>query len=80
MTRDKIIDVLLPEFVRCGMTMATAQRRLWSMNQRTLERELLLRGLADYDDPEQIDEDEDSEALVPLPAALGWFCAPVYLD
>lgn len=80
MTRDEIIDVLLPEFVHCGMTLATARRRLWAMSRRALERELLLRGLAEYDDSAQFDEDEDAEALVPVPAALGWSCAPVYLD
>lgn len=81
MTRDEMIDTLIPELVRCGLTMATARRRLWGMSRRTLERELLLRGLAEYDDSAQWQEDcEDEESTTPVPAVLGWSCAPVYVD
>jgi hypothetical protein len=80
MTRDEMIDLLLPELVQSGSTMASARRRLWGMSRRALERELLLRGLTEYDDSAQYDEDQESEDSVPLPSALGWACAPVYLE
>jgi hypothetical protein len=81
MTRDEMIDVLVPELVHCGFAMATARRRLWGMSRRALERELLLRGLVEYDDTAQLEEDcDDPEATDPIPAVLGWSCSPVYAD
>jgi hypothetical protein len=80
MTRDEMIDMLLPYLVQAGMTLATARRRLWGMSRLALEREVLLRGLVDYDDTAQFDEDEDADVVAPGPAVLGWSCAPVYLD
>ena len=80
MTRDEMIDLLLPEFVQSGMTMATARRRLWAMSRRALEREVLQRGLAEYDDSAQFDDEEEPETIGPVRAVLGWSCAPVYID
>jgi hypothetical protein len=81
MTRDEMIDVLLPELVRCGFAMATARRRLWTMSRRALERELLLRGLVDYEEAPQWEEDcEEQESTGSIPAALGWSGSPVYAD
>jgi hypothetical protein len=75
-----MIDLLLTELVETGMTFATARRPLWGMSRRGLDREVLLRGLVDYDDAAQFDEDEDADVAAPGPAMLGWSCAPVYLD
>ncbi|MGH8664772.1 MAG: hypothetical protein ACREUX_10945, partial [Burkholderiales bacterium] len=59
---------------------ASARRRLWRMTTGALEREMLMRGLADYDDPVPIDEEgydgEDNGGY----AALAWSQAPLYQD
>lgn len=81
MTRDEMIETLIPTMVNCGATLASARRRLWRMTTSALQREVLMRGLADYDDPGPTDEDDydgadESEGY----AALGWSEAPLYQD
>ena len=80
MTRDEMIDILIPVMVNCGESPASARRRLWRMSTSALEREMLLRGIAEYDDPlpEEPGEigDEDFSAC----AMLRWPQAPLYPD
>ncbi len=81
MTREQMIETLIPAMTSCGQTLASARRRLWRMTSATLEREMLMRGLADYDDPAPADEDEyDGEPACGGYAALGWSEAPLYQD
>jgi len=79
MTRDQMMEVLFAELLRNGAAIGPARRRLWTMSPRQLERELLLRGLMQYDEPPELDDDEEEPSSL-LPAALGWSCSPVYLD
>jgi hypothetical protein len=75
-----MIEMLIPILVDSGDTLTSARRRLWKMRTSALKRELLLRELAEYDDPVWY-EDED---LDPGPrdsySIPGWACTPVYLD
>ena len=81
MTRDEMIETLIPAIVNGGEALASARRRLWRMTTAALEREMLMRGLADYDDPAVIDDDEyDGEDNRGGYAALGWAQAPLYQD
>lgn len=80
MTREEIIEVLLPAHVNSGDSLATARRRLWRMSTKALQRELLLRGLAEYDDPAPLDEEEGCDSRAHTYSELGLQCAPVYAD
>lgn len=81
MTRDEMIETLIPAMVNSGATLASARRRLWRMTTSALQREVLMRGLADYDDPGPIDEDDyDGADESKGYAALGWSEAPLYQD
>lgn len=80
MTRDEMIDTLIPVLVNCGESPTNARRRLWRMSTSALEREMLLRGIVEYDDPapeepgEAYDDDCSGYAL------LRWPQAPLYPD
>ena len=81
MTRDEMIETLIPAMLNSGATLTSARRRLWRMTTSALQREVLMRGLADYDDPAPIDEEQyggadDGGGY----AALGWPEAPLYQD
>ena len=81
MSRDEMIEMLLPAYVDAGRLLVDARRQLWRMSLRALQRELLLRGLQDYDEPalpedEEAGEDDWTKAC----SALGWSCAPLHAD
>ena len=80
MTREEIIEVLVPAFVNSGDTLATARRRLWRMSPAALERELLLRGIVEYDDPLPGDEGEEGDDDCGGYSVLRWAQAPLYPD
>jgi hypothetical protein len=80
MTREEMIEALIPAYVNSGDTLATARRHLWLMSTKGLKRELLLRGLADYDDPAPLEEDEGDDGLAHAYSELGLQCAPAYAD
>jgi hypothetical protein len=81
MKRDEMIETLLPAIVNSGETLTSARRRLWRMSDGALEREMLMRGLVDYDDPAPNDEEDDgAQDDCGGYAALGWSQAPVYQD
>ena len=80
MTREEIIEILVPACVNSGDTLTTARRRLWRMSMKTLQRELLLRGLADYDDPAPLDEEECDDCRAHTYSELGVQCVPIYAD
>ena len=81
MTREEMIETLLPALVSSGEALTSARRRLWRMQTSALERELLMRGLVDYDDPVPLDDEEYSvEGERGGYAALGWSEAPLYQD
>ena len=72
MNRDEMIEMLIPAYVDSGKSLADARRQLWRMNSKALQRELLLRGLQDYDEPAPVeDEDADDDPGSPY-LALGW--------
>lgn len=79
MTREEMIEMLIPVLMNSGETLVSARRRLWRMSTSALERELLLRELAAYDDPVPDEEDAADDNLSSC-SLLGWPCAPVYLD
>ena len=68
MTRDEMIDILIPVMVNCGESPASARRRLWRMSTSALEREMLLRGIAEYEDPlpEEPGEIGDEDAIADM--------------
>lgn len=80
MTRDEMIDMLIPVLVTNGESPSGARRRLWRMSTSALEREMLLRGIVEYDDPalEESGEayDDDCSGYGPL----HWLQAPLYTD
>ncbi len=79
MKRNEMIDALLQHVVLAGEAPSLARRRLWRMSTPGLRRELLLHGLAEYDDPAP--EDEDGIDEVPSAyALLGWTSGPAYVD
>ena len=80
MTREEIIEILIPAYVNSGDTLTTARRRLWRMSTKTLQRELLLRGLAEYDEPAPLEEEEGDDCRAHAYSELGLQCAPVYAD
>ena len=80
MTRDEMIDTLIPVLVNCGETPTCARRRLWRMSPGALERELLLRGIVDYDDPLPGDEGEEGDDDCGGYSVLRWAQAPLYSD
>lgn len=81
MTRDEMMEALIPAFVNSGETLAGARRRLWRMSASTLEREMLLRGLADYDDPAPLDDEGDAgDDYCDRHTMPVWREAPLYLD
>lgn len=80
MKREEMIEVLVPAYVDSGKSLADARRQLWRMSTRTLQRELLLRGLQEYDEPAPIDEDDAGDDAAARYSALGWSCAPQYAD
>ncbi len=61
MNREQMIEVLVPAIARSGEAMTPARRRLWQMSTAALERELQLRGLLEYEDPPQCDDDDDAD-------------------
>lgn len=79
MTRDQMTDLLIPTLVQAGASFVAAHRRTWRMSTKALERELLLRGLADYDDP-VAEADDQAEDFGRAGSLLGWREAPVYAD
>ena len=81
MTREEIIEMLLPAWLDAGEAPVAARRRLWRMSSRALQQELLMRGLIDYRDPDP-DEDahDESDADAGGYAGLRWSFAPRYLD
>jgi hypothetical protein len=79
MNRDQMIDALLQQVVVSGEAPAPARRRLWRMSAPALRRELLLRGLMEYDDPPPEDE-EGGDEVPSAYALLGWANGPVYVD
>jgi len=79
MKRDEMIDALLQHVNLTGEALSPARRRLWRMSTPELRRELLLRGLTEYDDPPP-EEDDASEDLPSAYALLGWPNGPVYVD
>jgi hypothetical protein len=81
MTREEMIETLLPALANSGVALVSARRRLWRMPTRALERELLMRGLVAYDDPVAIDDEEyGAEGDGGAYATLGWSQAPLYQD
>lgn len=80
MTREQMIETLLPALASSGEALASARRRLWRTPTSALERELLMRGLIAYDDPVPV-ENEDYAAESDCGGyALGWAQAPLYQD
>ena len=80
MTRDEMIDILIPVMVNCGESPASARRRLWRMSTSALEREMLLRGIAEYDDPLPEEPGEIGDEDFTGCAMLRWPQAPLYPD
>lgn len=81
MNRNEMIDVLMPAIAQCGEALAPARRRLWRMSTSALHRELLMRGLLDYEDPPEIDECEDcAEQYQSARTLFGLDPVPVYAD
>jgi hypothetical protein len=80
MTRDELIDTLLPVMVNCGESPAGARRRLWRMSTSALKREMLLRGVVEYDDPPPEEPEESCEDDFSACAVLRWPQAPLYSD
>lgn len=75
MNRTEMIDMLMSNTAQGGELLAAARRRLWRMSDRALQRELLMRGLLEYEDPlceEQFDEPREldcrTRVLLGLPA------------
>ena len=79
MTREQMIDLLVPVLVGLGESPVASRRRLWRTKAAALQREMLLRGLVEYDEPALEEEAENDEPLPSWPA-LGWQSAPVYSD
>jgi hypothetical protein len=80
MTRDEMIDMLIPVFVDLGDTLTSARRRLWKMSTSALRRELILRELAEYDDPDWYEDEEADLDPRDSYSVPGWSGMPVYLD
>jgi hypothetical protein len=81
MNRDQMIELLLPAYVDAGKLLADARRQLWRMSTRALQRELLLRGLQDYEEPAIAEEDEADEGdWSRACSALGWPFASLHAD
>jgi len=79
MNRNEMIDVLLQAFVQAGAPPSPARRRLWCMSTRALQRELLMRGLMEYEEP-PVEEDADPDELPAAYSLLGRTSGPVYVD
>jgi len=80
MNRNEMIEVLLQAFVLAGDLPSTAQRRLWRMSVPALRRELLLRGLIEYEDPPSEEDEAERDELHGAYSLLGWTSGPVYVD
>jgi hypothetical protein len=81
MNRDEMIEMLLPAYVDAGKLLVDARRQLWRMSTRALKRELLLRGLQDYEEPAILEDDEADEGdWSKACSALGWSGAPLHAD
>lgn len=80
MNRTEMITRLLNAFKGSASALGARRRRLQGMTLAGLKRELLIRGLAEYDEPEGCGEEEDGrDELVPL-ALLGITRGPLHAD
>jgi hypothetical protein len=81
MNRNEMIEALIPAMTQAGEALAPARRRLWRMSTAALCRELLLRGVVEYEEPLPSDDadDADSDSFAPG-SLLGWTGGPVYND
>jgi hypothetical protein len=75
-----MIDMLIPVLVDSGDTLTSARRRLWKMSTSALNRELLLRELAQYDDSVWCEDEEADPDPRDSYSVSGGSCTPVYLD
>ena len=80
MTRDEMIEMLLPAWLAAGEAPVAARRRLWRMSERALQQELLMRGLIEYRDPDPEEDAQDDADDLGGYAGLRWAFAPRYLD
>ena len=80
MNRNEMIEALMPAVAERGEALAPARRRLWRMSAPALRRELLMRGLVEYDDPLDSLEDEQIDEQYADPRALLGVAVPVYVD
>ena len=80
MNRNEMIDALLQAFVQAGAPPSPARRRLWRMSTRALQRELLMRGLLEYEEPPVEEDEADLDELPAAYSLLGRTSGPVYVD
>ena len=80
MNRDEMIEILIPAYVDMGKSLADARRQLFRMSAKAMQRELLLRGLQDYDEPSPVEDDEPDDDPGSPTLALGWSDTPLYAD
>lgn len=59
MNKTDMIEALLNASAGSPAVLETRRRQLQGMTSAGLEREMLLRGLADYDEPEDSDYEDD---------------------
>ena len=79
MNRNEMIEALLQQVVLSGEAPSPARRRLWRMSTPTLRRELLLRGLLEYEDP-PLEEEDGGDEVPSAYSLLGWSGGPAYVD
>jgi len=80
MNRNEMIDALLQAFVQAGEPPSPARRRLWRMSTAALHRELLMRGLMEYEESPFEEDEADRDELPAAYSLLGWTGGPVYVD
>ena len=80
MKRNQMIDALLQWFVEAGAPASSTSRRLLRMSMRSLQRESLMRGLMEYEEPSCEDDETDQDELPAAYSLLGRTTGPVYLD
>ena len=80
MRRDEMIDALLQSFVQAGAPPSPASRRLLRMSTQALQRELLMRGLMEYEEPSFEEDEADRDEVPAAYSLLGRTSGPVYID
>jgi len=80
MTKAEMIESLLSAFIGNSAVFEARQRRLQRMTAAGLKREMLLRGILEYDELED-ERYEDDVSDEPIPATfLGIVRDPLYAD